>query len=135
MTLISKITQASFELSKWDQIPKEQRGRKIASLSELKKIFPENQMYSQINLMKGFGGCKIYLQENKYAEVDGSKIGGFERYLAYDCPNCGIVVGPPKIDDLNNIPHEPSLFEKEGYSSRCINCGVQLGEVTLKSSF
>jgi hypothetical protein len=113
-----------FERLLWDRVPADLRG-KVVSLDELNSLFPKNDSYSAISVIKENSWYKIYGRSCK------------ARYpirIAYQCKKCNaIIIGMPEMIEEDSIGEMP-LCGREGYSLYCKRCNNLLEDITIKAS-
>lgn len=132
MVLGNPVKPSHFERIKWQNVSSEYSG-KIVSLDGLKKIFPADEKYSEVEVLREEDNYVVYGRKYKAIKKPSFLL---EDFIAYHCNFCSeLIIGPPKIVDDLSIRNGIPLSGRKGYDIYCRNCGSRLYEHTIAVSF
>lgn len=108
------------EKMRW-RYPKDLEGKIFDNLGELQESIPESSEYGNIFKKEEVDDFQRYSRIRKTSDKEASYD------LAYGCPSCEkIIVGPPRIKEVNTIDKGHLLTGREGYDMYCHNCDHHL---------
>ena len=116
------------ERSRWAAVSAELEG-KIVSLDELKRLFPETEELSVIDLLEDKERYAVYGRKSKKIRFLSA------RQEAYRCKSCNtLMIGSPVIEDDTSIHDGVPLTGREGWDASCRKCYAHLDEETYAMS-
>ncbi|MFH1400212.1 MAG: hypothetical protein ABIH41_01715 [Nanoarchaeota archaeon] len=94
-------------------------GRVLKTFEELQALMPADEKWREVQ--RRFDGYPVYLRPSDLLSIP----------VAYDCDTCGIVIGAPRIKDVNTLA---PLAGRKGYDVYCGNCNTRLYSHTSEMS-